>query len=290
MVTLYKPQPPGTRFAWFKPLFIALLAGTCWTFAFSAHAQSSGDIGVHLQAIKQLSEQAMQASRAAEQAAIVADVKAHADAVFETVWGLRSGLADGSKGAAAIHGWKTRWQVDNAAFDEGFAGRYGTKPPEVEDPAQLGIVGRGRHARKLLLATLDSDGATDAQKRHAGHVIAALNNVIGWMKMDDGVTKAERQPRVDLTRQWDAPSAFWLSTADTGWLHEVYAQALNILKTDYQDDLATARQHAAAMTRLLEKTLTGIDADDDGSVEPVMMEGGLNTALQHAEMGGFLMP
>ena len=135
MVTLYKPQPPGTRFAWSKPLFIALLAGTCWTFSFSAHAQSSDDIGVHLQAIKHLSEQAMQASRAAEQAATVAEVKAHADAVFETVWGLHSGLADGSKGAAAIHGWKTRWQVDNTAFDEGFSGRYGTKPPEVEDPA-----------------------------------------------------------------------------------------------------------------------------------------------------------
>ena len=178
MVTLYKPQPPGTRFAWFKPLFIALLAGACWTFAFSAHAQSSGDIGIHLQAIKLLSEQAMQASRAAEQAATVADVKAHADAVFETVWGMGSGLADGQTGAAAIHGWKTRWQVDNVAFDEGFAGRYGTKPPEVENPALLGIVGRGRHARKLLLATLDSNEATDAQKRHAGHVIAALNNVI----------------------------------------------------------------------------------------------------------------
>ena len=95
---------------------------------------------------------------------------------------------------------------------------------------------------------------------------------------------------MDLTHQWDAPSAFWLSTADTGWLHEVYAQALNILKTDYEDDVATAREHAAAMTRLLEKTLTGFDADEDGSVEPTMMEGGLNTALQHAELGGFLSP
>ena len=272
------------------PLLLALLIGAFWTFAPPAFAQSSDDIGAHLTAIKQLSDQAIAASRAAEQAATVADVKTHADAVFETVWGVGSGLADGSTGAAAIHGWKTRWQVDNSEFDEGFAARYGTKPPAVADPAQLGIVGRGRYARKLLLATMDDDAAADAQKRHAGHVVASLNNVIGWMKMDDGVTKAERQPRVDLTREGDAPSDFWLSTADTGWLHEVYAQALNILKTDYEGNIATAREHAAAMTRLLEKTLSGIDADGDGSVAPAMMEGGLNTALQHAQLGGFLSP
>ena len=273
-----------------NPLVFFGLVGAFWAVMQPAHAQPSDDIGAHLAAIKQLSEQAMQASRAAEQAATVADVKTHADAVFETVWGVGSGLADGSTGAAAIHGWKTRWQVDNSEFDEGFAARYGTKPPAVADPAQLGIVGRGRYARKLLLATMDDDAAADAQKRHAGHVVASLNNVIGWMKMDDGVTKAERQPRVDLTREWDAPSDFWLSTADTGWLHEVYAQALNILKTDYEGNIATAREHAAAMTRLLEKTLSGIDADGDGSVAPAMMEGGLNTALQHAQLGGFLSP
>ena len=140
--------------------------------------------------------------------------------------------------------------------------------------------------RKQIQALLDGN-ATDAQKLHAVHVLASLNNIIGWMKIDDGVTKAERQPRVDLTREWDAPSEFWLSSADTGWLHEVYAQALNILKTDYEDDVATARTHAAAMTQLIEKARNGIDADADGSIAPKMMEGGLNTALQHAEFGGF---
>ena len=31
----------------------------------------------------------------------------------------------------------------------------------------------------------------------------------------------------------------------------------------------------------------GVDADEDGTIEPAMMEGGLMTALQHAELGGF---
>ena len=278
-------QPTDTPRAWIKTLWIGLLAAACWTLDAPAYAQD--DIGAHLQAIDQLSYRALEASRAAQTGATVAVVKAGADLVFETVWGLRSGLADGHRGAAAIHGWKSRWQVTNADFDEDFAERYGTKPPEVDDPTALGIVGHGRYVRKQLQALLDGEDATDAQKLHGQHVIASLNNVIGWMKIDDGVTKAERQPRVDLTRVWDAPSDFWLSTADTGWLHEVFAQAINILKTNYEDDLAMARQHAAAMTRLIEKYRNGVDADEDGAVEPAMMEGGLMTALQHAELGGF---
>ena len=185
---------------------------------------------------------------------------------------------------------ETHFHADYLSGMKDFAERYGTKPPEVDDPTALGIVGHGRYARKQLQALIDGEDATDAQKLHGQHVIASLNNVIGWMKIDDGVTKAERQPRVDLTRVWDAPSEFWLSTADTGWLHEVFAQAINILKTDYEDDVAMARQHAAAMTQLIEKYRNGVDADEDGAVEPAMMEGGLMTALQHAELGGFLTP
>ena len=266
-------------------LAFSLLVLLCLTPASMAQAQ--GDIEDHLQAFDQLSLHALEASRTAEQASSVADVKAQADVVFEAIWGLKSGLADGQAGAAAIHGWKTRWQVTNADFDDGFAERYGTKPPEITDPTALGMLGRGRYVRKQLQALVDGGTATEAQQLHAPHVIASLNNVIGWMKMDDGVTKAERQPRVDLTRVWDAPSAFWLSTSDTGWLHEAYAQALNILKTDYEDDVATARQHAAAMTQLLEKCRDGVDADQDGAIAPAMMEGGLSTALQHAQMGGY---
>ena len=279
-------HPTGAPCADFNVCWIGLLAFLFWTLGAPVYAQDA--VGTHLQAIDQLSQKALEASHAAESAATVADVKTHADAVFETVWGLPSGLLDETRGAAALHGWKSRWQVTNADFDEDFAERYGTTPPETTEPAALGIVGRGRYVRKQLQALLDSDTATDAQKLHGPHVLASLNNVIGWMKIDDGVTKAERQPRVDLTRVWDAPSDFWNSTADTGWLHEVFAQALNILKTDYEDDVATARQHAAAMTQLIEKYRNGIDADANGSVAPAMMEGGLNTALQHAELGGFL--
>jgi hypothetical protein len=123
---------------------------------------------------------------------------------------------------------------------------------------------------------------------HGEHVITSLNNVIGWMKMDDGVTKGERQPRVDLTREWDSPIEFWMSTADTGWLHEVYAQALNILKTDYGRDLSLAKQHAAGLTRLIQKAIDGVDANSNGSVEPIKMEGGIATAVQHAHLAGFI--
>ncbi len=279
------PPPPGTPRPWTQSLWIILLIAVSWILDAPVYAQN--DIGEHLQAIDQLSRQALEASRAAESASSVDAVKAGVDAVFETIWGVRSGLNGDNRGAASIRGWKSRWQVTNADFDEDFAERYGTKPQEIDDPAKLGIVGRGRYARKQLQAVLDSENATDSQKLHAGHVIASLNNVIGWTMIDDGVTKAERQPRVDLTRLWDAPSEFWNSTADTGWLHEVYAQALNILKTDYGTDVAMARQHAAAMTQLIEKSRNGIDADGDGSIAPAMMEGGLNTALQHAEFGGF---
>jgi hypothetical protein len=44
------------------------------------------------------------------------------------------------------------------------------------------------------------------------------------------------------------------------------------------------------MTQLLEKCLNGVDADGDGTVKPAMMEGGLNTVFQHAQLGGFLAP
>lgn len=270
------------RASWYR---LALCGLACGLLTTPLLAQD--DVGVHLAAIVQLSEDALEASRAAERAATVAEVKAHADAVFATVWGLPSGLVGDARGAVAVHGWKTRWQATNADFDEDFAARYESAPPEITDPAQLGIVGRGRYVRKRLMALHDDAGAPEAKRRHAAHVIASLNNVIGWMMMDDGVTKAERQPRVDLTRQWDAPTDFWLSSADTGWLHEVYAQALNMLKTDYDGDLDEARRHAADLTRLIEKTRAGHDHDGDGSIAPVMMEGGLMTALQHAALGGF---
>lgn len=247
-------------------------------------AAQEADLGALLQQMHTMAEQALDAARAAAEATTEGDVKRYADAVYSTVWGVPSGLRT-ERGAAHVHGWKTRWQSTYTDFDPAFAARYGSAPPEITDPTQLGIAGLGRHVRTRLLAMMD-DGAGP----HTSHVVAALNNVIGHQMMDDGVTKAERQPRVDLTRYWDAPSDFWNTTADTGWLFEVQSQALNILKTDYDGDLAMARRHAAGLAALAEKVLTGLDADGDGRVAPVMMEGGLRTALEHARLGGIVNP
>ena len=74
----------------------------------------------------------------------------------------------------------------------------------------------------------------------ADRALASLNNVIGWTYMTTGIKVREIQPRVSLTHLWDAPREFWHSTAVTGWLAEAYAQAVNILKTDYEDDVAEA--------------------------------------------------
>ena len=93
-------------------------------------------------------------------------------------------------------------------------------------------------------------------------MLTPLNNVIGWQRLDDGVTKAERQPRIDLSYRWDSPRAFWQSDADTGWLFTVQAQALNILKSDYAGDLPLARQHAKALQALVKRCRDG-DAHDN---------------------------
>ena len=230
-------------------------------------------------------ETAHDVSRAAETAATVAEVKAAADSVFEAVWGRPSGLADGdAHGASAQHGWKTRWQTSPAAFDSAFAARLGTEGPAITDPRELGIVGRALHLRGRFAVAPDSAGPETPGARYSHDaIVAPLSNAIGWMRMDNGITKGELQPRVDLTYKWDAPVSFWRSTADTGWLYEAYAQALNILKTSYDGDVDVAREHAEGMTQLLEKTLNGVDANGNGTVEPIMQEGGLRIALREAE-------
>lgn len=240
-------------------------------------------ISDHLAGIQTLSDEALAASQAAEDASTEAELKRQVDAVFTTVWGVPSGLVEGRRGAAQMHSWKTRWQVSYDAFDEAFAERYGNALPEITDAEALGIMGRGLAVRKQLNAIAEDENASNEDRTAAANTVQALNNVIGWMRMDDGVTKAERQPRVDLTYQWDAPSEFWQSTADTGWLHEAFAQAINILKTDYDGDMAMAHQHAAALTALIEKYRNGLDHNSDGTIAPTMMEGGLLSALEQAE-------
>jgi hypothetical protein len=239
-------------------------------------------VGPLLEEIVARAEAALEASRAAEQASSVAAVKASADTVFRAVWGLSSGLTE-ADGASALHGWKTRWQTTPAAFDSAFAARMGTAPPEVEAPRDLGIMGRGRYVRSYFAVAPDSAGPETPGARYSHDaIVAPLSNVIGWMRMDNGITKGELQPRVDLTYRWDAPVSFWQSTADTGWLHEAFAQALNILKTSYDGDVQMAREHAAGMTQLLEKVLNGIDANGNGTVEAKAREGGLRVALERA--------
>ena len=252
-----------------------------------AYAQS--EISSYLTEIHNMAQQVLDVSEEAAGAADVAGVKSNANAVFELVWGAASGLGKvDDAGAVHIHGWKTRWQVDNGMFDEAFAERYGIVPPEVTDIQELGIMGRGRAVRRMLQEVLDSESASMTQKEHAASAIASLNNVIGWMIMDNGVTKGELQPRVDLTREWDSPSEFWLSTADTGWLLEVFSQAINIMKVDYEGDTSEARKHAQGMVDIARRVLEGLDANKDGVIAPEKMEGGINAALEQAQAGGFV--
>src|SRR5690606_27785823 len=95
------------------------------------------------------------------------------------MWGVSSGLVD-STGAADMytHGWKERWQTDETDFDSVYAVRYSGLPPTVTDPRELGIIGRGRHVRKLLNELIADSTAPEAQRMHAEHVVIALNNVI----------------------------------------------------------------------------------------------------------------
>lgn len=249
---------------------------------------SHAEAGALLREMRQLTEQALATSRAAEQAPGVAEVKAGAEQVLQAIWGLPSGRPAGDgAGAIRAHGWKERWQVTGAEFDTAFAARLGVEPPKITDPRKLGIMGRGRAVRgRLQQITGGALESPATQRTAAEQVVASLNNVIGWTYITAGLKVQEVQPRISLTYLWDAPAEFWNSTADTGWLDEVYSQAVNILKTDYAGDVAEARRHAADMTVLLQKVLNGIDADSSGAVEPKMMEGGLNAALRAAGQAG----
>lgn len=227
-----------------------------------------------------LVEEALAASRSAEGAARVRDVRQAAAVAFEVVWGLAPGLEANGAVEIAEWGWKERWQVTGGEFDPDFVERLGKDPPRVSDPRGLGVMGRGRAVRGRLEVT--GNGSVQAFRDPAGprdEALASLNNVIGWTYLTTGLKVREVQPRFSLTHLWDAPREFWQSTADTGWLYEAYAQAVNILKTAYGDDVAEARGHVADLSILLEKVLGGVDRDGDGTVRPVAMEGGLRAAL-----------
>jgi hypothetical protein len=246
------------------------------------------EAGALLLEMRQLTELAVAASRAAEQAQSVAEVKAGAERVLHAIWGLPSGHAPGDgAGEVEVHGWKEQWQVTGGEFDPAFVKRYGAEPPRITDPRRLGIVGRGRAVRGYLdQVTGNTSKAAPERRTAATGLAASLGNVVGWMYVTTGFKGKEVQPRISLTYVWDAPSAFWQSSADTGWLHDAYAQAVNILKVDYAGDTAEARRHAADLTTLLQRVIDGVDADGDGAAEAKMMEGGLKAALGVAAQAG----
>jgi hypothetical protein len=237
--------------------------------------------------MQQLARTALARSRAAERAASVAEVKTAAGGVLQTVWGSAAARGEGNADEIRQPGWKERWQVTGGEWAPSYSKRLGTAPPKITDPRQLGVMGRGRAVRgRLTHVGTDRSVASPADTMAVAQVVASINNVIGWTYMSEGLKGNEMQPRVSLTYLWDAPAEFWQSSADTGWLDEVFAQAVNILKTDYGSDVAEARKHAAGMSELLDKVLDGVDADKNGKVEPKMMEGGLNTALRVAGKDG----
>jgi hypothetical protein len=248
---------------------------------------SPAEAGALLLEMHAMAQEALAASRAAERASTVAEVKAGADRVFRSIWGLPSGISGDATGEVPEHGWKTHWQVTGAEFDERWIERYGTRPPDITDPRALGLMGRGRAIRGRLEEIGSGSSRVLGERRSAAdEALASLNNVIGWTYITTGLKVTEVQPRISLTHVWDAPAEFWNSDADTGWLPVAYSQAVNILKTDYAGDLNEARLHAISMSVLLERVLVGLDADRNGTVDPKPMEGGLNATVDAAARAG----
>jgi len=202
------------------------------------------------------------------------------------VWGSAAARGEGNTGELTVPGWKERWQVTGAEWAPSYAKRLGTAQPKITDPRQLGVMGRGRAVRGRLTKIIYDSTAAAPARESAKQVYASINDVIGWTYIGEGLKGNEMQPRISLTYMWDAPPEFWQSDADTGWLDAVFAQASNILKTDYGTDVAEARKHAAGMTELLQRVLNGVDADKNGTIEPKMMEGGLNAAVRAAGKDG----
>ena len=237
--------------------------------------------------MQQITRQALARSRAAERAGSVAEVKAAAGDVLQSVWGSAAARGAGNADEIRVPGWKERYQVTGGEWAASYSKRLGTTPPKITDPRELGVMGRGRALRgRLIHITTDRSLGAPGDTTAVAQLFASVGNVVGWTYMSEGLKGSEMQPRVSFTYLWDAPAEFWQSSADTGWLDEVFAQAVNILKTDYGNDVTEARKHAAGMSELLAKVLEGVDANKNGTVEPRMMEGGLNAAVRVAGKDG----
>ncbi len=89
---MHKLRRPG-RMSPEQALIVSLVVLVSCLTGLEARAQAEQEVADHLQAIQQLTEDALNAIRAAAQAASIAEVKQQADHVFAAVWGVPSGLA-----------------------------------------------------------------------------------------------------------------------------------------------------------------------------------------------------
>ena len=78
--------------------------------------------------------------------------------------------------------------------------------------------------------------------------MASINNVIGWTYIGEGPRAFEMQPRSASPTCGMRPPSSGNPTPRRAGSTRVFAQASNILKTDYGTDVAEARRHAAGMS------------------------------------------
>jgi len=220
------------------------------------------EIGEYLKDIYRLAEEIREEIHLAANAETVEEVKEHAAKIYELIMGVSSSDTGGALG------WEDRWY-----------------PQSFEVP---GFDAKARYVRELIQVLIDDPNTPEEVKIHGSFVIQSINNVIGWMIHGTGRKSGTLQPRLNLTYVWDAPTEFWLSTADTGWIHEVTAQATNIVRVNYGDDVEEARKHAADMIPLMERVFEGDETDVDTLYWPYMMRGGLEVVMMHAKQAGFL--
>lgn len=220
------------------------------------------EIGEYLRDIYRIAEEIREEIHLAANAETVEEIKEHSAKIYELIMGVPS-----SDTAGAL-GWEDRWY-----------------PQSADVP---GFDAKARYVRELIQVLIDDPDTPDEVKLHGSFVIQSINNVIGWMIHGTGRKAGTLQPRLNLTYVWDAPTEFWLSTADTGWIHEISAQATNIVRVNYGDDIEEARKHAADMIPLMDRVFEGDETDVDTLYWPYMMRGGLEVVMMHAKQAGFL--
>lgn len=223
---------------------------------------SADEIGQYLNDIYQIAEEIREEINLAATADTVEGVKEHAEHVYELIMGVSSG------GSGHVLGWEERWY-----------------PQSADVP---GLDAKARYARELIQVLIDDPSSSNDVKLHGQFVIESLNNVVGWMIHGTGRKSGTLQPRQNLTYVWDAPTEFWLSTADTGWVHEISSQALNIIRVNYAGDVEEARKHAEAMIPMMERVFEGAETDADTLQWAYMMRGGLDIVMQHGALAGFI--